>query len=357
MKKHNFNAGPSILPKITVENTAKAILDLNGSGMGLMEISHRSKDFQAIIDEAVALFKELLQIPDGYSVLFLGGGASLQFSMVPYNMLEKKAAYLNTGEWASKAIKEAKGFGEVVVVASSEDKTFNYIPKAYSVPKDVDYFHITTNNTIYGTEIRKDSDFGVPVVADMSSDILSRPLDISKYVMIYGGAQKNLGPAGVTFVIVKNDAVGNVSRHIPTMLKYKTHIDKGSLFNTPPVVPVYACLQTLKWLKEMGGVNEMEKVNLQKSGMLYDEIDRNPLFMPTVPDPQDRSIMNVCFVMKPEYKELEPVFLEFASSRGMVGIKGHRSVGGFRASLYNALPLESVKALTDAMKEFAQQKS
>jgi len=353
MKKHNFNAGPSILPQTTVENTAKAILDLNGSGLGLMEISHRHKDFQAVIDEAVALFKELLNIPEGYNVLFLGGGASLQFAMVPFNMLEKKAAYLNTGEWATKAIKEAKLFGEVAVVASSEDKTFNYIPKGFTVPEDADYFHITTNNTIYGTEIRKDFDCKVPLVADMSSDILSRPVDISKYALIYGGAQKNLGPAGVTFVIVKNDAVGKVTRAIPTMLKYSIHIDKGSLYNTPPVVPIYACLQTLRWLKEMGGVPEMEKRNIKKATLLYDEIDRNPLFMPTIPDPADRSLMNVCFVMKPEYKELEPVFQEFATSRGMVGIKGHRSVGGFRASLYNAMPIESVQALVDTMKEFA----
>jgi phosphoserine aminotransferase len=355
MKKHNFNAGPSILSRFTVENTAQAIRDLNGSGLGLMEISHRSKDFQAIIDESVALFRELLDIPDGYSVLFLGGGASLQFSMVPFNMLEKKAAYLNTGQWATKAIKEAKGFGEVKVVASSEDKTFNYIPKGYSVPRDADYFHITTNNTIYGTEIREDMDTDVPLVADMSSDILSRPVDISKYAVIYGGAQKNLGPAGVTFVIVKNDAVGHVSRHIPTMLKYTTHIEKGSLFNTPPVVPIFACLQTLKWVKDMGGVTEMEKINKQKAGILYEEIGNSKLFMATVNDPADRSIMNVCFVMKPEYKELEASFLEFASSKGMVGIKGHRSVGGFRASMYNALPMASVEALIETMREFTSQ--
>jgi phosphoserine aminotransferase len=354
MKKHNFYAGPSILSAYTIENTAKAILDLNGIGLSLMEISHRSKEFQAVMDEAVGLFKELLQIPDGYSVLFLGGGASTQFCMVPYNMLEKRAAYLNTGQWATKAIKEAKGFGEVDVVGSSEDKVFNYIPKGYSVPQDADYFHITTNNTIYGTEIREDLDFGVPLVADMSSDILSRPIDVSKYAIIYGGAQKNLGPSGVTFVIVKNDAVGHVSRHIPTMLKYATHIDKGSMFNTPPVVPVYACLQTLKWVKEKGGVREMEKINMQKAGLLYDAIANSKLFVPTVSDPADRSIMNVCFVMRPEYKELEAGFLEFATSRGMVGIKGHRSVGGFRASLYNALPIESVNALIDTMNEFTE---
>ena len=357
MKKHNFNAGPSILPDFTIEQTASAIRDLNGSGLSLLEISHRSKDFQAVMDETVALFKELLNIPEGYSVLFLGGGASLQFAMIPYNMLETKAAYLNTGEWASKAIKEAKMFGEVNVVASSEDKTFNYIPKGFLVPKDVDYFHFTSNNTIYGTEILEDKDYGVPLIADMSSDILSRPVDVSKYVMIYGGAQKNLGPAGVTFVIVKNDAVGKVTRKIPTMLNYKIHIDKGSLYNTPPVLPIYACLQTLKWLKSLGGVKEMEKRNVQKSTLLYAEIDRNKFFRPTVPNPADRSRMNVCFVMKDEFKEMEPIFQEFASSKGMVGIKGHRSVGGFRASLYNALPLSSVEALIDTMQEFEKNNS
>jgi phosphoserine aminotransferase len=357
MKKHNFFAGPSILPAFTVEKTAEAIMNLNGIGLSLMEISHRSKDFQAVVDEAVALFKELLNIPEGYSVIFLGGGASLQFAMLPYNMLETKAAYLNTGEWATKAIKEAKLFGEVITVASSEEKTFNYIPRGFSVPKDVDYFHITTNNTIYGTEIFEDFNVGVPLVADMSSDILSRPIDVSKYALIYGGAQKNLGPAGVTFVIVKDDAVGKVTRKIPTMLNYKTHIDKGSLYNTPPVVPIFACLQTLRWLKELGGVKAIEKINIQKSAKLYAEIDRNPLFRPTIPDPADRSRMNVCFVMNDAYKHLEPAFQEFATAQGMVGIKGHRSVGGFRASLYNAMPMESVDALISCMREFANQNS
>jgi len=352
MKKHNFFAGPSILPAYTVDKTAEAIKDLNGIGLSIMEISHRSKDFQAVMDEAVALFKELLNIPEGYSVLFVGGGASLQFAMIPYNMLETKAAYLNTGQWAKKAIKEAKLFGEVITVASSEDKTYNYIPRGYEVPKDADYFHITTNNTIYGTEIFEDFDYGVPLVADMSSDILSRPLDVSKYAMIYGGAQKNLGPSGVAFIIIKNDAIGKVSRNIPTMLNYKTHIDKGSMFNTPPVVPIFACLQTLKWLKELGGVEAIEKINIQKSTMLYNEIERNPLFRSTIPNPADRSRMNVSFVMNDEYKHLEPNFQELATSKGMVGIKGHRSVGGFRASLYNALPMESVEALISAMQEF-----
>jgi phosphoserine aminotransferase len=355
MKKHNFNPGPSILPEFTLEKTVEALKNFNGTGLSLLEVSHRSKEFQAVVDETVALFKELLNIPEGYSVVFVGGGASLQFAMVPYNMLETKAAYLNTGEWATKAIKEAKNFGEVQVVASSEDKTFNYIPRGFAVPKDVDYFHVTTNNTIYGTELFEDFDFGVPLVADMSSDILSRPIDISKYALIYGGAQKNLGPAGVTFVIVKNDAVGKVTRKIPTMLNYKIHIDKGSLYNTPPVLPIFACLQTLKWLKDLGGVAEIEKMNIKKAGLLYSEIDRNKYFRPTIPNPADRSRMNVCFVMNDEYKELEPKFQELASSRGMVGIKGHRSVGGFRASLYNALPMSSVEALVEAMQEFEKQ--
>ncbi len=351
MKKHNFNAGPSILPREVIENTAQAILDFNGSGLSLMEISHRAKDFQPVVDEAVALFKELLHIPEGYSVLFLGGGASMEFCMVPYNFLEKKAAYINTGTWAKKAIKEAKGFGEVVEVASSEKDGFTYIPKDFEVPSDVDYFHITTNNTIYGTEWRTDPEVNVPLVGDMSSDIFSRPIDVSKYICIYGGAQKNLAPAGVTFVIVKNEALGKVSRYIPTMLNYQTHVDKGSMFNTPPVVPIYAALQTLRWLKAQGGVEEMNRRAQQRADLLYGEIDRNKLFRGTAKK-EDRSRMNICFVMADEYKELEADFLKFATERGMVGIKGHRSVGGFRASCYNAMPLESVQALVDCMQEF-----
>ena len=352
MKKHNFNAGPSILPREVIENTAKAILDFNNSGLSLMEISHRAKDFKPVVDEAVALFKELLDIPEGYSVLFLGGGASLEFCMVPYNFLEKKAVYLNTGTWAKKAMKEAKGFGEVVEVASSADANYSFIPKNFTVPADVDYLHITTNNTIFGTELRTDPDVNVPLVGDMSSDIFSRPVDVSKYICIYGGAQKNLAPAGVTFVIVKNDAVGKVSRYIPTMLNYQTHIDGGSMFNTPPVVPIYAALQTLRWIKAQGGVTEMERRAIERADMLYSEIDRNKLFVGTVTEKEDRSRMNICFVMAPEYKDLETDFLNFATERGMVGIKGHRSVGGFRASCYNAMPKESVQALIDCMQEF-----
>lgn len=353
MKKHNFYAGPSILSQYTIKNTADAVLNFADMGLSLLEISHRSKQFQAVIDEATALVKELLEVPEGYHVLFLGGGASMQFCMVPYNLLEKKAAYLDTGVWAHKAMKEAKLFGDVEVVASSEDKNYTYIPKNYIVPADVDYFHYTTNNTIYGTEIRKDPEVGnVRLVADMSSDIFSRPIDVAKYDVIYAGAQKNLAPAGVTIVIVKEDALGKVSRPIPTMLNYKTHVDKGSMFNTPPVLPIFSALQTLKYYKSLGGVREIEKVDIAKAAKLYEAIDASRIFVATVPAQEDRSIMNVCFVMKPEYAELEKDFVDFATSQGMVGIKGHRSVGGFRASLYNALPLDSVKALIACMKEF-----
>lgn len=357
MKKHNFYAGPSILPEFTIENTAAAIKDFAGTGLSLMEVSHRSKEFVAVMDEAQQLFKDLLDIPEGYSVLFVGGGASTQFAMIPFNLFKKKAAYLNTGAWSKKAIKEAQGFGEIDVVASSEDKLFNYIPKNYVIPQDADYFHITTNNTIYGTEIKYDMDSPVPLVADMSSDIFSRQIDVSKYAVIYGGAQKNLGPAGVTFVIVKDDILGNVSHRIPTMLNYQTHIDKGSMFNTPPVVPIFAALQTLKWLKNNGGISDMQKLNERKAGLLYDEIDRSRLFMATVGNDEDRSIMNICFVMKQGYEELEKPFFDYATAKGMIGIKGHRSVGGFRASTYNALPLESVTALIAAMKEFENKNS
>jgi len=340
------------MPQYTNEKVIEAIRDFAGTGLSIMEVSHRSKEFVAVMDQAVATVKELLDIPTGYSVIFIGGGASLQFAMVPMNMLEKKAAYLNTGEWAGKALKEAKFFGEVVEVASSKDRNFNYIPRNYVVPADADYFHITTNNTIFGTELKKDPDVSIPLVADMSSDIFSRPVDISKYSIIYGGAQKNLAPAGVTFVIIKDDVLGKVTRPIPTMLDYKTHIEKESMFNTPPVLPVFAALKTLEWLKQKGGVAAMQKINQEKAALLYDEIERNKLFTATVPDQEDRSLMNVCFVMTETYTELEKEFATFAKSMGMIGIEGHRSVGGFRASLYNALPLESVRALVDCMKEF-----
>ena len=351
MKKHNFYAGPSIMSQYTIDHCVDAIHDFAGTGLSILEISHRSKEFTAVIEEAEQLFKELLDIPAGYRVIFLGGGASLQFCMVPMNLLKTKAAYLDTGTWANKAIKEAKLFGEVNVVASSKEANYTFIPKSYEVPTDVDYFHITTNNTIYGTEIRKDFELPVRLVADMSSDIFSRPVDVSKYDIIYGGAQKNVSPAGVTFVIVKEDALGHVDRVLPTMLDYRTHTSKGSMFNTPPVFPIYAALQTLKWYKELGGVKRLQELDEEKAAVLYDAIDKSRLFVGTV-EPEDRSIMNVCFVMKPEYKELEKDFLDFATERGIVGIKGHRSVGGFRASLYNALPLDSVKVLTQAMHDF-----
>ncbi|RLD39421.1 MAG: 3-phosphoserine/phosphohydroxythreonine transaminase [Bacteroidetes bacterium] len=352
MEKHNFFAGPSILPEFTIDETIKGIQNFEGTGLSVLEISHRSKEFVAVVDEAQSLFKELLNIPDNYSVLFLGGGASTQFLMLPFNLLNKKAAYLNTGAWATKAIKEAKYFGEVVEVASSKEATFNYIPKGYDVPKDADYFHITSNNTIYGTEIRDDFDCTIPLVADMSSDIFSRPIDISKYAVIYGGAQKNLAPAGLTFVIIRNDILGKVDRAIPTMMNYQTHIDKESMFNTPPVLPIFSALQTLRWLKAQGGVELMEKKNIEKSGLLYDEIDRNKCFKATIKNVDDRSRMNVCFVMNEGYESLEKEFLDLTVANDMVGLKGHRSVGGFRASVYNALPKESVEALVALMQDF-----
>ena len=351
MKKYNFGAGPSILPQEVIRATADACLNFDGMDLSLMEISHRSANFQAVIDEARALVAELLQLPEDYSVIFLGGGASTQFCYVPYNLLERKAAYLNTGTWAKNALKEAKLFGEVVEVASSEDANYTYLPKGFTVPADVDYFHITTNNTIYGTELHKIPEVNIPLVADMSSDIFSFPVDFSKYNAVYAGAQKNLAPAGVTIIIVRKDALGHVDRPLPTMLDYRTHIKKDSMFNTPPVLPIFSALQTLKWYKEQGGIKVLQKKNQEKAAVLYDEIDRNKLFRGTVAV-EDRSLMNVCFVMNDEYKELEKEFADFAAAAGMVGIKGHRSVGGFRASLYNAMPIESVKALVQTMQEF-----
>lgn len=354
MKKHNFYAGPSILSEYTIRNTADAIINFADMGLSILEVSHRSKQFQAVIDEASALVKELLEVPEGFHVLWLGGGASMQFCMIPFNLLAKKAAYIDTGTWASNAIKEARLFGEVDVVASSKEAGYTFIPKGFEVPADADYFHYTSNNTIYGTEIRKDPTVPCRMVADMSSDIFSRPIDFSNYDAIYAGAQKNLAPAGVTLVIVREDALGKVDRPIPTMLDYRTHIKKGSMFNTPPVLPVYSSLMTLRYYKEMGGVKAMEKIDLEKAACLYDAIDSSKMFVGTAAE-DSRSIMNVTFVMTPEYKELEKEFVDFCLARGIVGIKGHRSVGGFRASLYNALPLESVKALVEAMNEFEKQ--
>lgn len=351
MKKHNFYAGPSILSEYTIQHTIDAIRDFDGMGLSLLEVSHRSKQFVSVINEASRLVKELLDVPEGYSVLWLGGGASMQFAMVPYNLLRTKAAYLETGVWASNAVKEARLFGEVDVVASSKDANFSYVPSDFVIPADADYFHYTSNNTIYGTELRVDPDSPVPMVADMSSDIFSRPVDVSKYDLIYAGAQKNLAPSGVTLVIVKDSALGHAGRVIPTMLNYQTHVNKESMFNTPPVLPIYSAMQTLRYYKELGGVSKLQLIDEEKAAVLYNAIDNSRLFEGTA-RMDSRSIMNVCFVMAPEFKEMEQEFVDFASARGIVGIKGHRSVGGFRASLYNALPLESVKVLVEAMREF-----
>ncbi len=340
-----------MLPREVIENTAKQMLDFNGSGLSLMEISHRAKDFQPVVDEAEALIKELLDVPQGYSVIFLGGGASLQFMQIPANFLIKKAGYLNTGTWAKKAQKEAKLFGEVVEVASSADKNYTYLPKDFTVSADLDYLHVTTNNTIFGTEVRKEIDAPVPLIADMSSDIMSRPVDVSKYTAIYAGAQKNMSMAGVTVVIVKDDMLGKAPRELATMLDYRTHVEKGSMFNTPPVVPIYTLMETMRWVKAQGGVKEMDRLAQERAAIVYDEIDRNKLFHGTVAT-EDRSLMNICFVMNEEYADLEKPFLDFATERGMVGIKGHRSVGGFRASCYNAQTIEGVNALVKAMQDF-----
>ncbi len=358
---HNFNAGPCVLPKVAIESAINAIRDFDGTGVGLLEISHRTAGWERIMAETEQLWKDLLKIPEGYRVLFLGGGASTQFCNVPMNLLNKKAAYLVTGVWAKKATKEAKNFGEVEVVASSEDKTFNYIPKGYTIPTDADYFHITTNNTIYGTEIHKDIDCPINLVADMSSDIMSRPVDVSKYALIYGGAQKNVGPAGVTFVIVREDVLGKVQRTLPTMIDYRTHFDakdprNNSMFNTPPVFSIFVMHETLKWVKDLGGLDVMYKMNLEKAALLYNEIDRNPMFIGTA-EKEDRSLMNICFVMNKGHEDKEEAFMTFAKERGMVGIKGHRSVGGFRASTYNACPIESVKALVQCMQDFEKLKA
>ncbi len=352
MKKvHVFNAGPCLLPQVAIDAAVEALKDFKGTGVSLISISHRTKEWESVMDECRANWKELLNIPDDYETLLLGGGASLQFLCAPMNFLEKKGAYLETGVWAKKAFKEAKGIGNAVVVASSADRNYCYVPKDYEIPADADYFHITTNNTIYGTELHTDIDSPVPLIADMSSDILSRRIDVSKYALIYGGAQKNAGPAGVAFAIVRKDALGKVSRYIPTMLDYRTHIDKGSMFNTPPVFSIFVMNETLKWLKAMGGIDAIHALDVKKAETLYAEIDRNPFFVGTA-DKADRSIMNVCFVMAPGKEELQDEFLAFAKERGMVGIKGHRSVGGFRASLYNACTQEDVDALVAVMQEF-----
>ena len=352
MRKHIFNAGPCKLPDSTLENVSKAVLEFGNTGQSIMEVSHRSADFQAVYEEAVALFKEVLNIPEGYSVLFLGGGASMQFCMIPFNFLKTKAAYVNTGTWSTAAIKEAKMWGEVEIVASSEADGFTYYPE-FTIPSDVDYMHITSNNTIRGTEIFYDPTSPVPLICDMSSDICSRPVDVSKYAMIYGGCQKNLGPAGVTFVIIKNDFLNNVvaDRMIPTMLRYKTHVDKESMYNTPPRVNIFGVKETLKWVKAMGGVEAMEKLAIERADMLYAELERSKVFRPVVKE-GSRSRMNIPFLLREGYESLEKEFLDFAKTKNLVGLKGHRSVGGFRASTYNACTIEDVKALVAAMQEF-----
>ena len=350
-KIHVFNAGPCLLPQVAIEHAREALLDFKGTGVSLISISHRTKEWEETMNETRALWREILNIPEDYETVFLGGGASLQFLYVAMNYLEKKAAYLDTGVWAHKALKEAQGLGEAYAIACSKDKNYTYIPKGYEIPSDLDYFHITTNNTIYGTEIKHDIDCPVPLIADMSSDILSRKVDVSKYAMIYGGAQKNAGPAGVAFAIIRKDSLGKVSRYIPTMLDYRVHLDKESMFNTPPVFSIFVMNETLKWLKSIGGIDAIHAIDEKKAATLYAEIDRNPLFVGTA-EKEDRSIMNVCFVMAPGYEALQDEFLAFAKSKNIVGIKGHRSVGGFRASLYNACTQEDVEALTAAMKEF-----
>lgn len=354
MRIHNFSAGPCILPQEVFEGTSKAVLNFNDSGSSIMEISHRRADAQEVLDTTIALTKELLSIPDTHEVIFLQGGASLQFSMVPFNLMKNnngKAAYLETGVWAKKAIKEAKRLGEVVIPASSSDKNFNYIPKDYTVPEDVDYFHCTSNNTIYGTQMKSFPESSVPMVCDMSSDILSKKIDVSKFDVIYAGAQKNMGPAGSVAVIINKEVLGKTGRDIPSYLNYQTHIDKGSAFNTWPVLAVYGVYLNLKWLKNLGGIPTISKINQAKSKLIYDEIDRNPMFIGTA-EKEDRSEMNVCFVLEDE--SLKEAFDKMWKDAGIVNLNGHRDVGGYRASIYNAMPIESVQVLVDVMKHFEQ---
>jgi phosphoserine aminotransferase len=353
MKKHNFSAGPCILPQEVLQQASEAILNFNNDDLSLIEISHRSKPFMDVMEKAISLVKELLEVPKEYSVMFLQGGASLEFLMVPFNLMKKggKAAYTNTGAWAKKAITEAKDLGEVVIVGDSSDKNYNYIPKGYEIPLDVDYFHCTSNNTIYGTQMKEFPSTPALLVCDMSSDIFSRTIDVSKFDLIYAGAQKNMGPAGTTLVIVKNKILGNTGRKIPTMLDYNTHISKDSMFNTPPVFAIYVSMLTLQWLKDKGGVQWIEKINQKKADLLYREIDRNPLFEGAA-NKEDRSNMNVTFLLKDNSKEEQ--FNKMWTNAGINGIKGHQSVGGYRASMYNALPIESVQVLVDIMRKLEQ---
>jgi len=353
-KVHNYSAGPCILPQEVFEEASKAVLNYNNTGLSIIEMSHRSKDFVAVMEEARSLVKEVLEVPNGYTVLFLQGGASLGFLMAAYNMMgsNKKGGYINTGAWAKKAIKEADFMGESVLIASSEDKNNNYIPKGYSIPSDIDYLHYTSNNTIFGTQFKDIPETNVPLVCDMSSDIFSKKIDVSKFDIIYAGAQKNLGPAGTTLFIVKDSVLGNSSVDIPTMLNLKTHADKDSMFNTPPVFPIFTAMLTLRWLKNNGGLSWIEKRNEDKAALLYNEIDSNPLFEGTAAI-EDRSNMNVTFVLTDESKAEE--FDKMWNEAKINGLKGHRSVGGYRASMYNALPLESVEVLVNVMKQLALQ--
>lgn len=352
MKKHNFSAGPAILPASVLAEAADAVRDFNGLGLSILEISHRSAAFTAVMEEAEALVRELLKVDDSYGVVFLTGGASSQFFMSAMNLLneEDTAGFINTGAWSTKAIKETKLFGKVNEIASSQDQNFNYIPKGYEIPDGLKYLHVTSNNTIFGTQMKEWPQTDAPLVADMSSDIFSRRIPLRKFGIIYAGAQKNMGPAGVTLVIVKKDLLGKVDRKLTSMLDYQTHIAKGSTFNTPPVYPIYVSMLTMRWVKENGGLEAMEKQNEAKAKLLYDEIERNPKFTCTVTDPADRSLMNVTFNTVQE-EDAAP-FMAAATAAGVDGIKGHRSVGGFRASIYNAMPIESVQVLVDVMKAF-----
>ncbi len=349
MKQHNFGAGPGILPQQVIEESAKAILNFNNSGLSILEISHRSKGYDAVMEEARSLVRELLNVPQTHEVLFLHGGASTQFAMVPMNLLKQKAGYIESGVWAQKAIHEAKMIGQVEIVASSSDKNFSYVPKDFEIPSDIDYLHITSNNTIYGTQMKSFPKTEMPLVCDMSSDIFSRPIDVSQFGLIYAGAQKNMGPAGATLVIVQKDLLGNTGRKINSMLDYNVHIKAESIYNTPPTFPIYVCMLTLRWLKKMGGVAAIENKNKVKSTLFYEALDRNPLFIGNVVK-EDRSLMNACFNLKDSV--MESRFLQACEDNGIVGIKGHRLSGGFRASLYNALPIESIHKLIEVMNNF-----
>jgi phosphoserine aminotransferase len=354
MKKHNFNAGPAILPAEVFLEASEAVKDFNGSGLSLLEMSHRSKEFEAVIAEAEQLVQDLYDLSSEFAVLFLSGGASTQFFMAPMNLLNSNetAGYLDTGTWASKAVKEAKAFGNVQVLASSKAENYAYIPKSFEIPAGIKYLHLTSNNTIFGTQLHHWPETNAPLVVDMSSDIFSRPLDLDRFGMIYAGAQKNMGPAGVTLVIIRKDLVGKAQRHLPAMLDYSVHIENGSMYNTPPVFPIYVSMLTLRWVKKQGGLNAMEAHNIAKGQLFYNELDSNPLFVGNVTHAEDRSLMNATFL--PVHAEHEKPFLELCKEAGIEGLKGHRSVGGFRASMYNAMSIDSVQVLVDAMRFFAQ---